>query len=641
MKSENINKLLKCLKESEAWISANELGKMINVNKRTIINYVNEINKQGCYFIEGSSKGYKLQKKESVHELSFSNSSCTHSRSRMILYHLLSSKNGISIFDLAEEFSVSESTITSDVNLYLKELLMNYHLEVISKDFVYYLNGSEINKRRLIGFLATHNANGFFSSTAVLQNLSESLNVENIANTLSEICTNSNLSINSYAKNNLLVHLIIILIRLQTNNELNYENEYTAVDLLLENHAQKEQITDFLSKIKDFCFSLTGKSLPKSDLTQISLLLSLSIEQFHAGNIDLDDFSNFIDHHFFNTVIKIILNLKKKYDLPDFSNEFICQLTLHTFNLYQRASYNINYPNPLASKIKKEYAPIYDMAVSFAHSFAKSYNVRISEDEIGFIAFHLGSYLENNRTKADKLPFVLIVENYWLSSKALLHELHYSFGEELTLVDTLTLSEYKRNNIFVDLIISTTDYDFEHPHVVTINPIITKNNIIAIHSEIELIKKEKKFQKITNSIHYLFSKNLFFHNVYKRDREEYIRYLGNYCKQYNLIDDSFIEDVLARENFSNTAFTDYVAIPHSISISSKRSFICVVHNEKPILWDKKNVNFILLMGFAQDETQLFRDVFDVIIESFISTEKTLMLLKTNTFEQFMDVLIHK
>ena len=118
----------------------------------------------------------------------------------MILYRLLSSKNGISIFDLAEEFSVSESTITSDINLYLKELLMNYHLDVISKDFVYYLNGSEINKRRLIGFLTTHNANGFFSSTAVLQNLSESLNVENIANTLSEICTNSNLSINSYAK---------------------------------------------------------------------------------------------------------------------------------------------------------------------------------------------------------------------------------------------------------------------------------------------------------------------------------------------------------------------------------------------------------------------------------------------------------
>ena len=72
MKSENISKLLKCLKGSEAWISANELGKMINVNKRTIINYVNEINKQGCYFIEGSSKGYKLQKKESVHAMSLS-----------------------------------------------------------------------------------------------------------------------------------------------------------------------------------------------------------------------------------------------------------------------------------------------------------------------------------------------------------------------------------------------------------------------------------------------------------------------------------------------------------------------------------------------------------------------------------------
>ena len=35
------------------------------------------------------------------------------------------------------------------------------------------------------------------------------------------------------------------------------------------------------------------------------------------------------------------------------------------------------------------------MAVFFAHRFANIYHVDLNEDEIAFIAFHIGAYLEN------------------------------------------------------------------------------------------------------------------------------------------------------------------------------------------------------------------------------------------------------
>lgn len=632
MKSENINKLISILMDETTWISGTELSKIIQVDKKTIRNYIQELNNSGDYKINSSQKGYKLKTSTTIDNTISTNT--PKERAQIILYKLLSNKNGISIFDLADELCVSESTIMNDVGNQLKSLISIYHLEINSKDYTLILNGDESNKRKLIGYIATHNSNGYFSSTETLQKLTPYININQIGDKLKQFCKESNLSINSYALNNLLIHIIIIIIRLQSNNSLPSETMENQSSIL-DNNVHKNEILDFANKISNYCSKLTDKNIPKNDFRQILLLISLSIENISDTQIELDSFSSFIEKDFFKFVINSLIELKNKYNLFDFDNEFICQFTLHSYNLLQRAKYNVSYPNPLASQIKHEYAPIYDMAVYYSHLMSKKYHITILEDEIGFIAFHIGSYLESHQPKSDKISCLIIAEDYHTSSRRLIHELHMSFGEELTVVDMIPFSDYAPN-IHADLIISSTIFDYPHPHVVFVNPIITKKNILLIHEEISKIEQEKKNSQTITLIHKIFQKKLYRRNIKKNSPQEYIQYLCELAQEY--VNDEFVSDVLAREAISSTAFTDQVAIPHSISVYTKKSFVCILHNNTPINWNKKKVNFVLLIGVAEKDMGVFRSVFDKIVDSFSSIENTVTYLKSSSYEEFIQIL---
>ena len=637
MKSDNIQNLITIFKESNDWVSANKLAKILHVSQRTIRNYIKNINDHENFSIISCEKGYRLEvTNRTTDDISFD---YPKERSNNILYKLLSYKNGISLFDLADELQVSESTIMYDINHKLKDFVRNYSIEIITHDYIISLKGNEQDKRKLIGYIATHNSNGYFSSMETLSKLSVDIDVQQVSDNLIKFCEQSNLFINSYAMNNLLVHLIIIFIRLQSNNILTQTNEFN-VDKLLTNTFQKNQMLDFVNQITKFYEKIHNKKMPTTDYNQIILLVSLSVEHFQNNDIDINEFTNFIDKELFNFVVDIIMDVSERYALPEFDNEFLYQFSLHIHNLTQRAAYKISYPNPLALQIKKDHAPIYDMAVFFAHQFTKKYKIQISEDEIGFIAFHLGSQIEN-QIERERVTCIVVTEDYHSTTRKLLHELRLSLGEELTLLDVIPFSQYTKIKYDVELIISTTKFDYCHKHYIFINPIITKQNIMDIYNEINIIKQYRKKVQTISFLNYMFRKDLFIRNVYKDSVEEYINELGNICLQKGLIEDDFINDVLTRESLSSTAFTDYIAIPHSISQYAKKSFICVLHNDSPIIWNNKNVHFVFMIGIANGDMKYFRDVFDIIVDAFSSTEKSLLFFETKTFEEFIDILTPK
>lgn len=203
MKSDNIKKLVSILQNESEWISGTKLSQLIHVDKKTIRNYIQELNNKKQYIIESSPKGYRLN-------VTYNDAYITQAqeRTKLILYRLLSNKDGISIFDLAEEFCVSESTISNDITNQIKSMIEPYHLDVVSHDYKFCLFGKESDIRKLIGYIATHNSNGYFSSTETLQKLAPTINVKEIGAKLKEFCDNSNLTVNSYALNNLLIHLL-------------------------------------------------------------------------------------------------------------------------------------------------------------------------------------------------------------------------------------------------------------------------------------------------------------------------------------------------------------------------------------------------------------------------------------------------
>lgn len=66
----------------------------------------------------------------------------------------------------------------------------------------------------------------------------------------------------------------------------------------------------------------------------------------------------------------------------------------------------------------------------------------------------------------------------------------------------------------------------------------------------------------------------------------------------------------------------------------------MAHNDASIPWGRHDVRFVLLIGIAQEDMGLFRDVLDLIIEVFSSVETTMRLMQTDTFEEFLAALTH-
>lgn len=160
--------LINVLKSSSAWLSSASLSKMIGVSERTVRNYINEINEEQCQLIESSKYGYRIRT-DLPDTIEDKTEEIIDARSHLVLSKLLSSKEGISVFDIAEELHVSESTIMNNVLPKIKKLVKNFNIKIQTHDYQFYLSGNEQDKRKLVGHIATNNVYGYFTSIETLK----------------------------------------------------------------------------------------------------------------------------------------------------------------------------------------------------------------------------------------------------------------------------------------------------------------------------------------------------------------------------------------------------------------------------------------------------------------------------------------
>ncbi len=631
MMNKKMSQMIHILEESSGEMSASSLATRIGVSERTIRNYVTSINEEGAYFIQASHQGYLLTRMPENHK--HEESSEIEERTYHVLSRLLTSSDGVSAFDEANELMVSDSTIINSVLPKIRTLIQDFDLKIQSRNYVYYLIGSERNKRRLIGHLATNNSYGFFTSSDSLEKIFPDIDVKTILQDLYEITQNSNLFLNNYALNNLLIHLLVILLRLKSKDTLSFSDSLDSVNATISEFENKDEIIKATDNIEQYFQDKYQLTIPDADYKQILLLVALSIDHDQTS---LDDI---IEKEFPDTIIRLLDQLNMRYGTPKFSRDFAMQFCLHMYQARQRYEYHISYPNPIAAQIKKDYAPIYDMAVYFSHQFCKHYSIELSEDEIAFIAFHIGAYLENQKQNSNGLTCILITEQYHDFSTRLATEVRNIFGKEISSMDVYTLNRYTMYKPKCDLLITTIKSITLHPHRIVVSPILTKQNIIDIWSEIQKIHDRQKLERSSVFLKSMLHKELYFRNIPFSDQNDCIRFLGHECIRYGYVREEFIQDVLLRENVSSTAFTECVAIPHSISQYAEKSFICILHNEIPLSWGAKKVNFVLMIGIAKNDMKYFNESFDIIINQFYSTDHASVLLKTRSFDEFCSILL--
>lgn len=640
-KQQRIDELVNALTSAGTWVSASTLSKRAGITERTVRNYIAEVNARGTHEIESSHLGYRINTgaAPAQEEDQKKTGGSMAMRANVVLSRLVNTDGPVSVFDLAEEMGISDSTLLNTVMPRLRRIAKRYGVVIEQRDFVLDIKGSEEGLRKLLGYMATNGSDGtYFNSLKALAAMFPDYDVQATLDALVEICQKSELFLNNYALNNLMMHLLVIFIRLRSGKTLGDTAANVHSSEIVENLAHKEQILRCANRISAYALNEFDVWLSQNDYRQVVALITLSTEAYATSELTHENLVRLMGQQFFDEVMDIVAITRQRYGLPAFNEDFLLQFALHVHNAWQRSLYGVPCPNPIAQLIKQDYAAVYDIAVFFAHQFATKRGQNLSEDEIGFIAYHLGAYLEEHKGTEDKASCIVVYEHYHDFVTGFLHSLEDELGNALDVVGVMDYQTYQESGRTADIVVTTIGLRAIQPHTVLVSPILSKRSIAKIRQEIDQVAAQRKAEAARNYASMYLTPRLFWRNAPVDGPEEAIRLMGKRCVELGYASGEYVDDVLLREQISGTAFTDIVAVPHAVSRFAEHSFIAVLHNDAPIAWGERKVNFVLMLGLAQDDMRYFQDVLDVVIDLYLSPEQSAKILATDTYEEFVSVL---
>ena len=98
-------------------------------------------------------------------------------------------------------------------------------------------------------------------------------------------------------------------------------------------------------------------------------------------------------------------------------------------------------------------------------------------------------------------------------------------------------------------------------------------------------------------------------------------------------------DVLKRERLANTAFNT-VAIPHTLSVNSIKTFIFVAILKQPLSWGQSDteVKLVILLGINQKDRKTFTHIYDFMVNILSNANSINILSKSKDYNDFISKL---
>lgn len=630
MKAQKASKLLDYLvAEGNHWTSSNVLSDYMSVSTRQIRKYINSINEEaGTTIIDSSNRGYKIcmeayQNYRINADKEIDDSPTT--RQNYIIQKLVSEKDGYNIYAIGEELCVSEPTIENDLKI-VRNVIKEYHLSIKRDKDTIQMIGSEKKKRNLMSHLISSNSYDNFVLKDEIQVLSFHYHFQDFRTTLRDTFAQNDIFVNDYTLNNTALHLIIMIDRIRNHCCLD-----EPVHLEKIKNTQQYRVAEH---IKEYIEEHYDVIINDAELYNLTLVISNNTTMIDYSFITPDNINEFIEQKYIDIAHKVIHNVENCYYLDPFDEDFITKFTIHVKNMFNRVKNDYYAKNPLTNKIKTTYPLIYDIAVFIAQEFKEDYNVNLVEDEITFIAFHIGSYFENNVQSKAKVSCAFLYADYYSLHKQVMDKIIRQFGEKIDMKYAISINNYKPSLLHADLIISTIDMPFSNTYVV-IHPFLTEKDNKHIRDAIEHISDVKRSTALKAYLMNFFDERLFYKNPSFSNKEDAIHHLTDDVVSLNYAHSTLYEDVMERERMSSTAFHD-VAVPHSLSKSAKTSFISIAISETPMHWGNHDVHIIALIGVNEDSRKIFSEVFDELIDILSEPIHVKELLLVDNFKEFID-----
>lgn len=175
--------------------------------------------------------------------------------------------------------------------------------------------------------------------------------------------------------------------------------------------------------------------------------------------------------------------------------DFIKGLITHLRPTILRLQHGIEIRNGFQKEIKSLYPKVYEKAQKVAKVIEDRFNLKVPQQEVGFLAIHFGGAevkLKRKYRYTRKVDVGVICSSGVGISALLSSRVSHIFHEKVR-VKTLSLSDLSSEKIQdVEILISTFDLKNSKYKYIKVNPMLTEEDILLISNKIEEVLKDKK-----------------------------------------------------------------------------------------------------------------------------------------------------
>lgn len=637
---ENERKVLHIILERTEPITAIELAAAVGVSERTVRSYVHSINRQaGMTCIESSRKGYwyridaarNLLDRESLEAAHASIPQTNAERSAYLVNRVLRSPVPLSTADLAEELFVSTSTMNAVLSR-ARRHLAPFDLTLVQADGHLSVHGTEKNKRRVLGELLYDEASASFLDVATIQHAFPDIDAARIRETVIDTLDKHRFFVNGYSLVNIVLHIAID--RLRNSRAAYVEGLDKPAAAIVQAHdlAMADEIVENLSE--DFCVPFAS-----SERQELALLLSTRTTHIVGDAQSDEELEQIVGKDCLALVNKLIGGIESYYFINLSEREFYARFALHIKNLLARADQKSFSRNPLTEEIRATCPLLYDSGVYCASIIAAETGFTINDDEIAYIAFHLGSALEAQRQLAARVKCVLFCPAYYNIDKNLQRFVERNFPDDVLICDVATSPQEIGRTPDVELVLASAPLnDVPEVPVYRIGIAPKPSDIGRIRALVSRIQLEKRRVLFREQLEALIAPELFeARDAQASSREQAIDILAETLERNGFVQPGYAAEIWERENLSATAF-GCVAVPHALKPHAERSGIAVLVPPAPLDWAGSSVSLVLMLSFSLHERAILNEIFDPLISVLIEPTHVTALAACRDRETFIDTL---
>ena len=621
--------LIKELKNTVEPLTSTELSNCIGVSSRTIKNYIQEINTIYPNSIISSQKGYIIDKDIAQDLLGNSQDTIPQTSIERISFIInqIIQRESINIFDLCDEMYISYSTLRAELKK-VKKRLQEANLELSSNNSQLQIRGLEKNKRKLLSsIMYSESKNGFIGYDNMTKTM-HSDDIQFIKSTIMNSFRQFRYFINDYSLENLILHIVITIDRIK-NGYINNNQEYSR-NIPLHEYELSKQIIELLERHFNIEFN-------KNELTEFTLLILSRASNLNYLEINDDNIIDYIGTDIYNLTKDIIEEFELYFYINLSETQFFVRFALHIKNVMIRANSGYFSKNPLTESIKQNCPLIYDAAVNAARLIYRKKQIYLNDDEIAYIAFHIGGAVELQNSITTKITICAYCPNYYDLNTSFIEKINSRFHDQVILTDVVT-EEKQLSSVQTDIILCTLETHIKtHSLILRVSPFLNEIDCTNIEQTIVEIKKRKKRELFKNNLKLLVKPELFKVQEYAQDKRTIIHEMTSTLESLGYVDGNFENEVIERDYISSTAF-EFFAIPHALQMSALKTGMNIMILQNPVEWDNSHVQLIIMLAFNKNDRYIFNEIFEPLTMILTNRENLNRLLRSSTYIEFINVL---